>query len=90
MRPIRQTVEALVAVPGQPTVHRLSGDAEQLSHLNHRHARLHLQHRTVTLLCHVQLRQHSAQCHASIDIGMSRIKRSRTSRLDQCRISGRP
>ena len=70
--PVGQTVQALFGIPADPPVNRLTGDAEPFGDLGHRHAGLGFQHGPIPLLCHGQLHQHSAECHARPETDLSR------------------
>src|SRR5205823_1774791 len=73
-----QPVQTLLAVPADPAMHRLTRYPEPLGDLGHRHPGLNLQHSAVPLLCHGQLHQHLAECHAGPDTDVSRRSRDRT------------
>ena len=82
MRPVSQTVQALLAIPADPAMHRLPRHPEPLSNLGHRHSGFHFQHGPIPLLRHGQLHQHSAECHASSEATVGGFKGS-TQRLDE-------
>jgi hypothetical protein len=65
MRTIPKAIQALVAIPAHPAVHRLTGHPEPLSDLRYLHPGLDLQHSAIPLLRHGQLHRHSAECHVS-------------------------
>jgi len=77
VRPVRQAIQALSPVPGNPTVHGLPDNAVSFGDLDNRSARQDLQNSAVSLLDHVQLPKHERECHASSDATVSHIKRSR-------------
>ena len=77
VRPVRQAIQALSPVPGNPPVHGLPHDAISLGHLDNRSAGQHLHNGAISLLDHVQLPKHERECHASSDATVSHIKRSR-------------
>ena len=65
VRPVRQPIQTLIAVPAHPAMHRLSRYPEPLGDLGHGHPGLNLEHGPIPLLRHGQLHQHSAECYAS-------------------------
>jgi hypothetical protein len=58
MRAIGQPVQALIPIPADPAVHRLTRHPEPFGDFGHRDPSMDFQHGPVPLLCHGQLHQH--------------------------------
>ena len=78
MGSICQTGQPLILVAPQPSMHRLTRDAEATRHLDHRHTIAdHRQHRLIPLLHDTQLHQHARECVTDQAEPASPVRRSR-------------
>lgn len=76
--PVRKPFQALVLIPGQPTMHRLAGDPESFCDVRDRGSGQHVLDGSIPLFHHAHLHQHSAECHPGPDTDVSRRSRDRT------------
>jgi hypothetical protein len=78
MRSVRQALDAISPIPGQPAVHGLPGDAIPLGDLDDRSPGQDLHNGAIPLLDHIQLPKHERERHTSNEATVSHIKRSQT------------